>query len=338
MVSPMCQYSSEDGFANDWHLVHLGSRAVGGAGIVMTEATAVSPEGRISPSDLGIWSDEHIEYLSRITQFISQQGAVPGIQLAHAGRKASTAVPWKGRANVTSEKGGWKPVAPSARAWDPEHQTPHELAIDEIEEIVDRFKQAARRALQAGFRIIELHASHGYLIHEFMSPVTNMRTDQYGGAFENRIRFINELVESLQSVWPEELPLFVRISASDWIENEPSWDIDQSVELAKVLKQKGVDLIDVSSGGIDPRQHISVHAGYQVSFSERIKKESGIATGAVGLITDVMQAETILSSGQADLIIMARELLRNPYFPLIEAPRVRGAIDWPIQYERSKPR
>ncbi|MEO1023409.1 MAG: NADH:flavin oxidoreductase/NADH oxidase [Bacteroidota bacterium] len=338
MVSPMCQYSSVNGFANDWHLVHLGSRAVGGAGIVMTEATAVSPEGRISPNDLGIWDDEHISFLSRITEFIHQQGAVAAIQLAHAGRKASTAVPWKGRGDVTAEDGGWKPVAPSPIPWDTDHQIPEALRESGIRTVVNQFKDAALRAQKAGFRILEIHASHGYLIHEFLSPITNKRSDWYGGSFENRTRFLMEIIEGIRTTWPEELPIFVRISATDWIESEHSWNVDQSVALSKMLKSAGVDLIDVSSGGIDPKQRINVHAGYQVPFSERIKKEAEIATGAVGLITEGMQAETILSSGQSDLIIMARELLRNPYFPLLEAPTVRQHIDWPVQYERSKPR
>lgn len=337
MVSPMCQYSSEDGFATNWHLVHLGSRAVGGAGIVMTEAAAVSPEGRISYADLGIWKDEHITKLKEITEFITEQGSIPAIQLAHAGRKASKNRPWEGDQYLLpgSEK-GWKVVAPSPLSFSEGDPIPHELTIKEIERVIKDFKDAALRSIDAGFKILELHAAHGYLAHEFLSPISNQRTDKYGGSFENRIRFLLELTKEVKSVLPKEFPVFVRISASDWIEDSDSWTIDQSVELCKELKKLGVDLIDVSSGGLSPDQKIKGGAGYQTQFATRIKEEANIPTGAVGLITTASQAEHILRSGQADLVIMAREFLRTPYFPLEAAKEVNGDIEWPKQYERAK--
>ncbi|MFN1835720.1 NADH:flavin oxidoreductase/NADH oxidase [Balneola sp. MJW-20] len=336
MVSPMCQYSSENGFSNDWHLVHLGSRAVGGAGIVMTEGTAVSPEGRISYADLGIWKDEHIEGLRRITDFIKAQGAIPAIQLAHAGRKGSKNKNWEGNDYMPHHDKGWQILAPSPLPYENGDPVPKELNIKGIQKVKDDFKAAARRAHEAGFEIIEIHGAHGYLIHEFYSPLTNHRNDKYGGSFENRIRLLVELTSAVRESWPEDKPLFVRISASDWVENNESWDIAQSVKLSSILKDNGVDLIDVSSGGNSPQQKIQGGPGYQVSFSEQIRKESGISTGAVGMITEAMQAETILRSGQADLIIMAREFLRNPYFPLRSAPELHEDIEWPDQYKRAK--
>lgn len=337
VVSPMCQYSSVDGFATDWHLVHLGSRAVGGAGLIISEAAAVSPEGRITPDDLGIWSDEHIIDLRRITQFIQQNGSVAGIQLAHAGRKASHRSPWKGgTALAPTEEGGWQTVAPSAIPFDEEEPVPTALTNDGIEKVLTDFEAAARRALEAGFQLIEIHAAHGYLLHQFMSPLSNQRTDNYGGSFENRIRLLLEVIARVQTVWPEDLPLFVRISATDWTEG--GWTADDSVLLATVLKDKGVDVIDCSTGGNVPRASIPTAPGYQVLFADRIKNEAGMATAAVGLITSVEQAEAILANGQADLILLAREFLRSPYFPLQGAHELDEDMPWPVQYERAKPR
>ncbi|WP_019940993.1 NADH:flavin oxidoreductase/NADH oxidase [Dyadobacter beijingensis] len=334
VVSPMCQYSAVDGFATDWHLVHLGSRAVGGAGLIITEATAVSPEGRISPEDLGIWKDEHLEKLSQITAFISAQGCVPGVQLAHAGRKASTAVPWKGRAEVPASEGGWQTFAPSAIPFSDTYPKPAALDEAGIDKIVADFTAAAKRSLQAGFKVIEIHAAHGYLVHQFLSPLSNQRTDDYGGSFENRIRLLLRIVDGIQTVWPSDLPLFTRISATDWVEG--GWNTDESVQLAGILKEKGVDLLDVSTGGLSLAQHITVGPAYQLPFASRIKRETGILTGTVGMITSATQAETILVNGDADMIIMAREILRNPYFPLEAARDLREGIAWPVQYERAK--
>jgi 2,4-dienoyl-CoA reductase-like NADH-dependent reductase (Old Yellow Enzyme family) len=331
----MCQYSSEDGFANDWHLVHLGTRATGGAGLIITEAAAVSPEGRISPQDLGIWKDEHIDKLLQITSFVSAQHCVPGIQLAHAGRKASTNVPWKGRGKVATADGGWTPVAPSAIPFSDTYPMPAELSTAGIRQVIADFTAAAKRALQAGFKVIELHAAHGYLVHQFLSPLSNHRTDEYGGSFENRIRLLLEITDSVKTTWPDELPLFVRISATDWVEE--GWNPDESVKLARILKERGVDLLDVSSGGLSAHQHISVGPAYQLPFASRIRKETGILTGTVGLITNAIQAETILVNGDADMIFMAREILRNPYFPLQAAQELKEQINWPVQYERAKP-
>jgi 2,4-dienoyl-CoA reductase-like NADH-dependent reductase (Old Yellow Enzyme family) len=333
-VSPMCQYSSVDGFANDWHLVHLGSRAVGGAALVIQEATAVSARGRISPDDMGLWKDEQIEPLSRITGFIRRQGAVPGIQLAHAGRKAGTAAPWKGGKLLPLDKGGWITEAPSPLPFRETDPAPEALSATGILAIQDQFRTAAVRALKAGFQVVEIHAAHGYLMHEFLSPLSNRRTDEYGGSFGNRIRMLTETVPAIRSVWPEDFPLFVRISATDWAEG--GWNPDESVKLAAVLKQQGVDLVDCSSGGLVPHVKIPLGPGYQVPFAERIRKESGILTGAVGLITQARQAEEILSSGRADLILMARESLRNPNFPLTAARELGVDIPWPSQYERAK--
>ena len=335
VVSPMCQYSSVDGFANDWHLVHLGSRAVGGAALLISEATSVSPEGRISPEDLGIWKDEHIEKLNQITTFIETQGAVPGIQLAHAGRKASTFPAWKGRGQVPRDQGGWQTLSASEIPFHAKEEAPLALDAAGIQKVVSDFGKAAERALKAGFKVIELHAAHGYLVHQFLSPLSNVRTDEYGGSLENRARILIEIIDAVQAVWPADLPLFVRISATDWAEN--GWDEDQSVALVKILENKGVDLIDVSSGGLVSHQKITVGPSYQVPFSAKIKKETSALTGTVGLITEAKQAEEILQKGEADLIIMARELLRDPYFPLHAAHELGEDIAWPIQYDRAKP-
>jgi 2,4-dienoyl-CoA reductase-like NADH-dependent reductase (Old Yellow Enzyme family) len=330
----MCQYSSTDGFANDWHLVHLGSRAVGGAGLVLTEATAVAPEGRISPQDLGIWKDEHIDFLQRITAFIHQHGAVAGIQLAHAGRKASTQRPWEGGQPLPADHpDAWQTVGPSAVPFSDKYPTPHALSLEEIKTLVDQFREAARRALQAGFKVVEIHAAHGYLLHEFLSPLSNHRTDAYGGSFENRIRIVVEIAQAIRQIGPEELPLFTRISATDWTEG--GWTADDSVELAKVLMQKGVDLIDCSSGG-NVHAQIPVEPGYQVPFAEKVKKEAGIRTAAVGMILEAQQAADILSEDRADMVFLAREFLRDPYFPLHAAGQLGEDIAWPPQYTRAK--
>ncbi|MBN8861426.1 MAG: NADH:flavin oxidoreductase/NADH oxidase [Sphingobacteriales bacterium] len=333
-VSPMCQYSSEDGFANDWHLVHLGSRAVGGAGIVITEATAVSPEGRISPDDLGIWKDEHIDTLQQITSFIHAQGSIAGIQLAHAGRKASTRSEWKGGGQISLAEGGWQTLSASALPFAEHYEAPVELDHNGIEKVKKDFTAAAQRALAAGFKLIELHAAHGYLLHQFLSPLSNKRNDRYGGNFENRSRLLLETIDGIKKVWPDSLPFWVRISATDWIEG--GWDIDASVQLASLLKGKGVDLIDVSSGGTSPNANIPAGPGYQVPFAARIKKETGILTGAVGLITEAAQAEEILQENKADMIVMARAFLRDPYFPLHAAKALNHDLTWPVQYRRAK--
>jgi 2,4-dienoyl-CoA reductase-like NADH-dependent reductase (Old Yellow Enzyme family) len=335
VVSPMCEYSSTDGFANDWHLVHLGSRAVGGAAIVFTEACAVTPQGRISPQDLGIWKDDHIEFLARITRFIREQGAIPGIQLAHAGRKGSTMRPWEGSGLVPPSRGGWTPVAPSAIPFADGYPQPAALEESGIREIVNGFAAAARRACQAGFGIIEIHSAHGYLLHEFLSPLANQRTDTYGGSFENRTRLVREVVSAIRRVWPESAPLFLRISATDWIEG--GWDLDQSVQLAQLVSPLGVDLIDCSSGGIASGAKIPMSSGYQVPFAERIRQETGILTGAVGLITTAAQADAILREGKADVVFLAREFLRQPYWPLTVARDLGFPISWPAQYLRAAP-
>jgi len=335
VVSPMCQYSAHDGMAGDWHLVHLGSRAVGGAGLVFTEATAVSPEGRISPQDLGIWKDEHIDGLRRIVKFVRAQGSEIGMQLAHAGRKASVREPWNGNKLVPEHAGGWTVVAPSPMPFNEGYAQPVELTAEGIRKVVGDFKAAARRAMLAGFKVLEIHAAHGYLLHEFLSPLSNLRKDEYGGSFENRIRLLTEVVDAVRSGWPPGYPLFVRISATDWADG--GWDIEEAVRLAGVLKERGVDLIDCSSGGLVPHQKIPAGPGYQVPFSQRIREASGILTGAVGIITDAIQAETILTTGQADLVILARQMLRDPYFPLHAADQLRHKdIHWPLQYERAR--
>ncbi len=335
-VSPMCEYSCENGFANDWHLVHLGSRAVGGAALVMTEATAVLPEARISPQDSGIWSDAHIEPLARIAKFIHSQGGIAGIQLAHAGRKASTARPWEGGSKLTEEQGGWsKVVAPSAIAFAPNYPMPVALTIEGIAEAVGAFGKAAHRAVIAGFRLIEIHAAHGYLLHEFLSPLSNRRSDSYGGSFDNRTRIVREVVESVRRFWPERLPLFIRISSTDWTEG--GWDIEQSVELARSLSKLGVDLVDCSSGGNVADAKIPLAPGYQVPFAERIRRDARILTGAVGMITEAHQADKIIRTGQADLVLLAREMLRDPYWSLHAASRLGKTISWPVQYLRAAP-
>jgi 2,4-dienoyl-CoA reductase-like NADH-dependent reductase (Old Yellow Enzyme family) len=334
VVSPMCQYSSEDGFANDWHLVHLGSRAVGGAALVFTEATAVSPEGRISPHDLGIWKDEHIQQLKKITGFITGHGSVPGMQLAHAGRKASVTEPWNGDRLITIVEGGWKTVAASPIAFSADKDTPAQLDKAGIMQIIADFRAAAVRALAAGFKVLEIHGAHGYLVNEFTSPLSNYRTDEYGGSFDNRIRFLLQIIDTVREVWPQDLPLFLRISASDWTDG--GWTVEDSVRLAGIVKERGVDVMDCSSGGVVSGVAIPAKPNYQVPFAEAVRK-SGIITGAVGIIVTAEQAEAILANGQADLIFMARELLRDPYFPL-RAARELGyeVMQWPLQYDRAK--
>jgi 2,4-dienoyl-CoA reductase-like NADH-dependent reductase (Old Yellow Enzyme family) len=335
-VSPMCQYSSTDGYANDWHFVHLGSRAVGGAGLVFTEATGVLPEGRISPQDLGIWMDDHIEPLARIVRFVHGQGSVAGMQLAHAGRKASTYRPWSGHGTIPESNGGWNNVvAPSALAFADQYPMPQALSIDGIKNIVSAFANAARRACEAGFDVIEIHAAHGYLIHEFLSPLSNHRTDVYGDSFENRTRILREIVTAVRGTWPERAPLFVRISASDWVDG--GWDIQQSVELARRLKELGADLIDCSSGGNVPHARIPVGPGYQTHFAEQIRREADILTGTVGMITSPVQAEHIIATGQADAVIIARELLRDPYWPFRAARELAQPVSWAVQYLRAAP-
>ena len=333
-VSPMCQYSCEDGFATDWHLVHLGSRAVGGAGLVMAEATGVTARGRITPGDLGIYHDQHIEMLSRIAAFLKQYGAVPGIQIAHAGRKGSCYVPWENNgAPIPLDAGGWMTEAPSVLPFRDGEPAPEALTNAGIDAVVKAFAAAAQRALTAGFEVVEIHGAHGYLINEFLSPLSNRRTDEYGGAFANRIRFLLEVVAAVRAVWPERFPLWLRISATDW--KEGGWTIDDSVKLAAELRTRGVDLIDCSSGGLAPDAKIQPGPGYQVPFSERIRKETGILTGAVGMITDPQQGEQIIASGQADVISLAREFLRDPYWPL-HAARVLGKTQAPpVQYSRA---
>ena len=335
VISPMCQYSAVDGFANDWHLVHLGSRASGGVGLIIQEATAVSPEARISPADLGIWKDEHIEKLKAINRFIVSQNSVPGIQLAHAGRKASVSAPWEGNKKLDFAQGGWQTVSSSAIPYhDGEPFLPEALDKDGIQKVISDFRAATKRAVEAGYKVMEIHGAHGYLLHQFLSPLTNNRTDAYGGSFENRIRFTLEIVEAVLSEWPSDLPLFVRISATDWAEG--GWNPEESVQLAAILKEKGVDLIDVSSGGLVSHQKIELKPGYQVQFAEKIKKEADILIGAVGLITEAHQAEEILNNNQADLVLFARESLRNPNLPLAFAKDLGEDIQWPKQYERAK--
>jgi 2,4-dienoyl-CoA reductase-like NADH-dependent reductase (Old Yellow Enzyme family) len=336
VVSPMCEYSAIDGFPNNWHLVHLGSRAVGGAGLIIFEATGVSPEARISIGDLGIWKDEHIEKFKEIVNFIHENGAIAGIQLAHAGRKASFDIPWENPLQLDKENGGWDTVSASSEIFNPTDKTPIALDIAGIEKVKADFKSATLRAIKAGFKVIEIHAAHGYLQHQFLSPISNKRTDNYGGSFENRIRLLMETVEAVQEVWPVENPLFVRISATDWAEG--GWNLEESIQLSALLKEKGVDLIDTSSGGLTLAQQIPLKPSYQVEFAAAIKKEIGVKTGAVGLITTAKQAEEILQNGEADLIFLAREFLRDPYFPLHAAFELGDEVKWPSQYERAKPR
>jgi 2,4-dienoyl-CoA reductase-like NADH-dependent reductase (Old Yellow Enzyme family) len=333
VVSPMCEYSAKEGHPQPWHMVHLGSRAVGGAGLVMTEASAVEARGRISAVDAGIYDDAHVASWRPIAEFVKGQGAVVGMQLAHAGRKASTAAPWTGGKPVPLAEGGWEPVAPSALPFDSGYNVPHALELEEIREVVGAFRKAAERALAAGFQVIEIHAAHGYLIHEFLSPLSNGRKDEYGGAFDNRVRFALEVAKTIREVWPANLPLFCRVSATDWAEG--GWDLKQTIELGKRLKPLGVDLIDVSSGGMVPYAKIPVGPGYQVAFAEAIRKEAGIATGAVGMITDPAQADTILATEQADLVFLAREMLRDPYWPRRAAKALDVKITGPVQYGRA---
>jgi 2,4-dienoyl-CoA reductase-like NADH-dependent reductase (Old Yellow Enzyme family) len=334
VVSPMCEYSSRDGFANDWHLVHLGSRAVGGAGLILTEAAAVTADGRISAHDLGIYDDAHVEMLSRIFAFVERHGGVGGMQLAHAGRKASTGRPWEGGGPVAPADGGWDPVwAPSAEAFREGWQVPRAMTREQIAGVVRAFVAAAERVAAAGGKVIELHAAHGYLLHEFLSPLSNHRTDEYGGAFAGRMRFLQEVVDAVRGVWPDGYPLIVRISATDWVEG--GWTPEDSVALARDLKGRGVDAIDCSTGGNAAHAQIPVGPGYQVPFAERVRREAGVMTGAVGLITDPHQAEQILQFGQADLIVMARQLLRDPYWPLHAAQALGDQPPVPNQYRRA---
>ena len=329
-VSPMCQYSAEEGVPTDWHLVHLGSRAVGGAGLVMAEATGVSPEGRISPWDTGLWNDEQERAFRRIAAFIRAQGSVPAIQLAHAGRKASTDRPWLGGKPLSASQGGWQPMAPSPIPCDPDSPTPREMTRQDMEQVREHFRAAAQRARRAGFEVVEIHMAHGYLLHEFLSPISNCRTDAYGGSLANRMRFPLEVATAIREAWPSDLPVFVRISASDWVEG--GWDVPQSIEFTRQLKAIGIDLIDCSSGGMVPDAKMELRPGYQVPFSEAIRKEVGIATGAVGMITEPEQAEQIVASGQADAIFLARILLYDPYWPLHAASRLGDEPAWPPQY------
>lgn len=336
-VSPMCQYSARDGLANDWHLVHLGSRATGGAGLIVVEATGVTPEGRISPQCLGLWSDEQIEPLRRITRFIDSQGSVAGIQLAHAGRKAGTWRPWSGKTgSVPLEEGGWTPLAPSAIPFDEHHHTPQAMSREQIAGVVQDFVRAAERALKAGFKVVEVHAAHGYLLHQFLSPLSNTRDDEYGGSFANRTRLLLEVVDAVRAVWPAEWPLLVRLSATDWVDG--GWNELETVEVCRLLKEHGVDLVDVSSGGLAANAQIPIGPGYQARFAERVRREAGIATGAVGLITEPAQAEHVLRSEQADLVFLARELLRDPYWPLRAAEALGHRLAWPPQYVRAAQR
>jgi 2,4-dienoyl-CoA reductase-like NADH-dependent reductase (Old Yellow Enzyme family) len=333
-VSPMCQYSSRDGFPTDWHLVHLGSRAVGGAGLVMVEATAVSPEGRISPDDSGIWSDTHGEAFAPIARFIRSQGAVAGIQLAHAGRKASTDLPWQGGGPLGPDQRGWQPVAPSPLPFSKGHPVPREATTADLDVIREQFMAATRRAMKAGFQVVEVHMAHGYLLHEFLSPLSNLRRDDYGGGLGNRMRFPLGITRAVRDVWPQDLPVFVRISATDWVEG--GWDLDQSLELCRKLKEQGIDLIDCSSGGLVDYAVVPVGPGYQTPFSTAVRREVGMATGAVGLITDPVQAEQIVATGLADAVFLARQMLRNPYWPLEAAKALKADIPWPVQYLRAK--
>jgi len=334
VVSPMCQYSSTDGFATDWHLVHLGSRAVGGAALVIAEATAVTPDGRISPFDLGIWSDEQVPGLARCAHFIVEQGAVAGIQLAHAGRKASTRRPWDGHGQVPPDEGGWIPVAPSPIPFSERDVVPIELSVAEIRGIVDAFAAAARRAAAAGFRVLEIHGAHGYLLHQFLSPLSNKRTDDYGGSFENRTRLTREVVRAVRDASPGDVSVWLRISATDWVPD--GWDLEQSVRLAQLVAPLGVDLIDCSTGGLVPKAPIPVRPGYQVEFAARVRADAGVATGAVGLITSPEQANDIIVRGEADIVLLARQLLRDPYWPLHAARALGVSIAWPVQYERAR--
>ena len=333
-VSPMCQYSAVDGVPNNWHLVHYGSRAVGGAGLVMLEASAVCAEGRISPYDLGLWNDAQREAFIPIVRFIKEQGAAPAIQLAHAGRKASTGAPWDGGGSMSPEKGGWRPLAPSAVPFTSAHAIPQALTQTVIETVVCQFEAAARRADAAGFEVVEVHMAHGYLLHEFLSPLTNKRTDEHGGSLENRARLPLAVAQAVRAAWPAHKPLFVRLSATDWVEG--GWDLAQSIQLAKWLKAIGVDFIDCSSGGLIAEAQIPAGPGFQVPFAAAIRREADIAVGAVGLITEAFQAEQIVATGEADAVLLARELLRDPYWPLRAARTLNAETAWPRQYLRAK--
>jgi 2,4-dienoyl-CoA reductase-like NADH-dependent reductase (Old Yellow Enzyme family) len=335
VVSPMCQYSAVDGVPNDWHLVHLGSRAVGGAALVLAEATAVVPEGRISPDDLGLWNDEQALAFERITRFIAEQGTVPGIQLAHAGRKASTYRPWAGQGAVPLFEGGWEPVGPGPEPFSKDYAIPRVLGHDDIARVVAAFAEAARRAAGVGFRVVEIHAAHGYLLHEFLSPLSNPRTDQYGGGFDGRVRLLLQVVESVRAVWPERDPVFVRLSVTDWVDG--GWTIEESIELARRLKPRGVDLVDCSSGGNVAAARIPLGTGYQTAFAADVRRAAGIATGAVGMITSALQADHIVRTGQADCVLLARQMLRDPYWPLHAARKLGVDASWPAQYLRAAP-
>lgn len=333
-VAPMCQYSSVDGLPNNWHMVHLGSRAVGGAAMVIVEATAVEPQGRISPSDCGLWNDAQTEAFAPIVAFIAEQGAVPAVQLAHAGRKASVLPPWQGGVAATADSGGWQPIAPSPFAFGPGSPQPREMDQADLERIVIQFEAAAARALQAGFKVVEVHMAHGYLLHQFLSPLSNRRNDSYGGSLENRMRLPLEVVRRVRALWPEDLPVMVRLSATDWVDG--GWDLPQSLELCKHLKALDVDLIDCSSAGLVPDAVIPAAPGFQTPFAGAIRKEVGIATGAVGLITAAVQAEQIIATGCADVVLLAREMLRDPYWPIHAAGELKVNYPWPVQYERAK--
>ena len=333
VIAPMCQYSSVDGLPDDWHLVHMGSRAAGGAALVISEATAVSAEGRISPGDTGLWNEAQRAAWQPITRFIRGQGAIVGVQLAHAGRKASAQRPWEGGGPLPVGQGDWPTVAPSALPFDEGWHTPQALDADGLRKVIADFRAAAERALSAGFQLIELHAAHGYLLHQFLSPLSNRRSDEYGGSFENRTRLVREVIAAVREVWPAELPLWLRISATDWAEG--GWDIEQSVQLAQQVKALGVDLIDVSSGGLVPHVKVPLTPGYQVPFAARIRREAYIATGAVGLITKAEQAEAIIAEGEADVVLIARESLRDPYFPRRAAHLLDAQIEAPVQYRRA---
>lgn len=332
-VAPMCQYSAVDGLPNQWHVVHLGSRAVGGAGLVIVEAAAVALEGRITSADVGIWNDDQVKAFLPITTFMKSQGAVPGIQLAHAGRKGSTQVPWVGRKAVPEQDGGWQPMAPSAIRFKDDYPMPREMTVRDIARVLDQYAAATKRCIAAGFEVLELHLGHGYLAHEFLSPIANHRDDAYGGSFERRIAFVMRLVEAVRAEWPERFPLFVRLSATDWLEG--GWDLVQSVRLARHLRAAGVDLVDCSSGSISPESQGKMTPGFQVSLADRIRRETGIATAAVGLITQARQAEQILAEGSADLIFLARALLLDPYWPLRASEELDGKAQWPVQYQRA---
>ena len=334
-IPPMCQYSAIDGIASDWHFVHYGSRAVGGAGLMIIEATAVVPEGRISPGDLGLWDDRHSEPLARIVRFAAQQGCVPAIQLAHAGRKASVGLGWQAQRTLTAEEGGWTTVAPSPIAFGDGYAAPQELDATAIRRLVEAFAAAARRALAAGFQVVEIHAAHGYLLHQFLSPLSNRRTDAYGGSFDNRSRLVREVVTAVRAEWPESLPLLIRLSATDWVDG--GWNADETVLLCRQLRELGVDLVDVSTAGLVPTAVIPAGPGFQTEFAERIRKEAGVPTAAVGLITSPAQADHIIRSGQADMVLLGREILRNPYWPMVAAKDLGQPAAWPKQYLRAAP-